>query len=51
MGDFDASYSPAPVERLVWIQEGGERGSWHLVGESGVLEDGRRWRSARKDFT
>jgi hypothetical protein len=50
-------WAPALVERLVWIQEGGERGSWHLglatdaVGDEGVLEDGRRWRSARKDFT
>lgn len=55
--DFLPYHTPAPLERLVWIQEGGDRGSWHLglvieaTGDEGELEDGRKWRSAKKDFT
>lgn len=46
---------------LVWVQEGGDRGPWHLEcvrpsedaddkATEGVLKDGRAWRSAKKDF-
>jgi hypothetical protein len=59
--DWSRSWSTKP-EVLVWVQEGGERGSWHIAlvapsedpddkAESGTLKDGRAWRSARKDFT
>lgn len=51
-----AEWRPPPLDRIVWIQEGGETGAWHLglvtgaEGEEGLLEDGRAWRSAKKDF-